>query len=375
MEEIYLDNAATTKPSVAAIEEASIFNTIYFYNTSALYKKGLETNNYLKGYRDNVAKLFGSNFDVIFTSCGSESDNTAVFSYLRRGNGVTSNGEHSAVFNPFLEVKNRGIESRFCEVDKHGYVKEDSLLSLIDSNTTFVSIVHVNSETGAINDINRLAKLCKEKNPKLIFHSDGVQAFGKIPFKPSKDIDLYSCSAHKINGLKGVGALFINKKLNNLKPLIFGGGQENGLRSGTSNVFGISVFNYVTESHYKTINEDYKYVEGLKKEFLSNLDLNEFILISDDNCSPYIVCLSASGLRGEVIQHILENDGIIIGKGSACSSKKRYSRMLQSTNSYSNDDLDGVIRISFSRDNTIEEVKYASEVLNKRVKEFREKMK
>ncbi len=360
---IYLDNGATTKPFSEAIEYASTFLKDEYFNPSAVYHEGIFVSNELKSAKASFKKIIGDNFDVIFTSCGTESDNTAVFSYSKRGNVVTTLAEHSAIHAPFTYLKNQGVDVRFAKINKDGSVNLEHLISLIDKNTTLVSIIHVNNETGAINDINLIAKLIKNINKNVVFHSDGVQAFMKIPYNLSSDIDLYSVSAHKINAIKGVGALFVNKKLKTLKPLILGGGQENGLRSGTENVFGIKVFEFATNRHFKTLIEDYKKISLLKETLINNLDLDLFKVISSDNSSPYIISLSAVGLKGEVLMHKLEENGIIVGTGSACSSKNRHSRMLKEAG-YSDDILDGVIRISFSIETTIEEVNRLVENLN-----------
>ena len=370
---IYLDNAATTKPLKEAILEASVYNDAYFFNASSLYLGGVKNKSELNLIKSNFQSIIGDNFDVYFTSCGSESDNMAIFSYSNRGNIVTTLGEHSAVHNTLTELKNKGYDARFAKLNKDGSVDIESLLSLVDDKTTLVSVVHVNNETGAINDINKIAKLIKEKNKRVIFHSDGVQAFMKIPYKLSLDVDLYSVSAHKINGLKGVGAIFKNKKVNNLKPLIYGGGQENGLRSGTENLFGIKVFEQVALHHNKTLFNDYNQVKLLKQLFIDNIDNNLFEIINSDNVSPYIITMSAIGLRGEVLQHKLENDGIIIGTGSACSSKIKHSRMLKDIG-YSDKFLDGVIRISFSYKTTKEEVLFSAKKLNENAKELKKVM-
>ena len=371
---IYLDNAATTKPLDSALEVAKFINEEMYFNPSARYHGGVTASNIVKTARETVSKCVGSDFDVIFTSCGSEADNTAIFSYLRRGNAVTTLGEHSAVYEPFIDLKNKGYDSRFAKINLDGSVNEESLLSLIDDNTVFVSVVHVNNETGAINDINKLAYLCKKKNPRIVFHSDGVQAFGKIPTKLSSDIDLYSVSAHKIGGLKGVGALIKNKKLKSLKPLIYGGGQEFNLRSGTENVFGIKVFELATISKFTDISANYEKVKKLKETFLSNIDKDFIKVISTNNCSPYVISLSAVGLRGEVLQHMLEGEGVIVGTGSACNSKNPHSRVLKEAG-YKPNELDGVIRISFSSESTLYDAVYSAKKINEQVIKLKKAMK
>jgi len=361
---IYLDNAATTKPSKKAIDLAQKFNEEFYFNPSALYQGGLSNAREIKKAKESILTNLGAvNFDVIFTSCGTESDNTAIFGVVKRGKFVTTKGEHSAVYKSFLELKNKGFEVEFIDINPDGTVNTSNLYEYVRENKPdFISIVHVNNETGGINDVNTIAKNVKAISPKTIFHSDGVQAYGKIPFRLGKDIDLYSISAHKINALKGCGALIKRKNLN-VSPLIIGGGQEGGLRSGTENIFGIKVFEYAGIEHYKNIKENFNCVKKLNEILRGNLDSEYFTIISSLNSSPYVLTVSAKGLRGEVIMHSLELKGIIVGNGSACSSKNRYSRVLESAG-YSNDVLDGVVRISFSIENTIDEVLTTANELN-----------
>lgn len=366
---IYLDNAATTKPLLCAIESADKFLKDCYFNPSAMYKNGIETKKELDACRAEILRSFPPMFDLTFTSCGTEADNTAIFSFCKRGNFITSLGEHSAVNECFNELKKKGADVRFAKLNADGSVDVENLLSLVDEKTTFVSIVHVNNETGAINDVNSIASQIKKKNPNVIFHSDGIQAFGKIPFVCSDFIDLYSISAHKIGGLKGTGALIRKKKLN-LNPYLFGGGQENGLRSGTENVFGIKVFAEVTKIHSLSLNENYNKVSSLKALFIDNLDKNIVKIISSNNSSPYILSLSAEGLRGEVVMHMLEDFGIIIGTGSACSSKNPHSRILKACG-YNAKTLDGALRISFNENNTEDEILFAVDKLNECVKRLK----
>lgn len=360
---IYLDNAATTKPDSNAINKANFINEREFFNPSAKYHGGLVTSGIISKAKESFSKIFGSNFEVVFTSCGTESNNTAIFSYARRGNAVTTLGEHSGVFAPFDTLKKSGYDAKFAKINKDGSVDVEDLLKQIDKNTVFVSVVHVNNETGAINDINYIAKKCKEINSRLVFHSDGVQAFGKINVKLSSYIDLYSISAHKIGGLKGVGALIKNKALKNLKPYLIGGGQENGLRSGTENVFGINIFETVALDKFNNFETNFNHVTNLKSIFLDGIDKSVFIVISGENSSPYIISLSARGLKGEVLQHKLETDGVFVGTGSACSSKNPFSRVLKEAG-YTADVLDGIIRISFNYDTSEQDVKLAIEKIN-----------
>ncbi len=371
---IYLDNAATTKPFELAIKKAEKFNNDMYFNPSTLYAGGLNCNREIKLAKESILKNLGAiNHEVIFTSCGSESDNMAIFGAVKRGVFITDIGEHSAVYKSFLELKQRGHKIEFVGLNRDGSVNVPELLNVAKTlKADFVSIVHVNNETGSINDVNYIASELKKINSKIVFHVDGVQAYGKLVYRMSPQIDLYSISAHKINALKGVGALVKAKKLN-VSPLIFGGGQENGLRSGTENVFGIKVFEYAGIEHYKNLRDNYQNVLKIKKYFIENLDNSMFKIISGENSSPYILTVSAIGLRGEVVMHALEQQNIIVGNGSACSSKNRYSRVVEACG-YDNEVLDGVVRFSFSTENTMEQAEKSVEIINDTVRKLRGKL-
>lgn len=370
---IYFDNAATTKPSVNAVKNAEQFINEEYFNPSALYRGGIFCAKEIAAARESVLNNLGlssANYEVFFTSCGTESDNFAVLCSGKRGVYVTDSGEHSAVYKSFTELANRKIDTHFIGLNKDGSVKTDELFEFVKNNNVgFVSIVHVNNETGAINDVSFIADELKKINPSIIFHSDGVQAYGKIPFVFSDNIDLYSVSAHKINALKGCGAL-IKKRKTHILPLIFGGGQENGVRSGTENVFGIKVFQYAGEEHYSSLREDFETVNNVNRYIRENLDKNLFDILSGSNASPYILSVSAKGLRGEVIMHMLEDSGIIVGNGSACSSRNRHSRVLTACG-YSDNVLDGVIRISFSKSSTLDEAKEFTVKINETARKLK----
>lgn len=373
---IYLDNAATTKPDLECIEQAKEYLFDKFYNPSALYAGGYNLHREINKWRTEILDLIAnsSEYQLIFTSCGSEADNQAIFGGGKRGNVVTTLGEHSAVFATVNTLKERGIEVRFAPLNSDGSVKAEALLELVDEKTSLVSVIHVNNETGAINDINAIAREVKRKNARTVFHSDGVQAFGKVPFKMGKDIDMYSISAHKIGGLKGTGALIKHKTLQ-IKPHIYGGGQEIGLRSGTENVYGISAFYFATLKRLTGLNANLLKVAEFNDYFRKNLNSNIFEVLSSKSGSPYILSVIAKGVRGEIILHEVDDKGLIIGTGSACSSneKKRYSRVILACG-VNEERADGVLRVSFSPDNTIEEVKAAVEILNETVKNRREIM-
>ncbi|MBE7068132.1 MAG: cysteine desulfurase [Clostridiales bacterium] len=375
---IYLDNAATTKPSESAFARATAFAMDKYYNPSALYAEGYALQGELKKARSALLCKIAdeASFELVFTSCGTEADNHAIFSFAKRGNAVTTAGEHSAVLSAFAELKNRGIaEPRIAPLEKDGRVNVEKLLALVDEKTTFVSVMQVNNEVGAINDINKIAKLVKAKNPRVIFHSDGVQGYGKIPFRLAKEVDLYSVSAHKIGGLKGVGALIKRKSLV-LPPYIIGGGQESGRRSGTENVFGIKQFEYATEEKFSTIREDFERIRAYRELLWSLLDKEIFTRLSGEDGTPYILSVSALGLRGETLLHMANDKGLIIGTGSACSSnaKRRYSKVVLACG-YDEKTADGVLRLSFSHKTTEEEVKRSAEILNEVGQDLRRRMK
>lgn len=373
---IYLDNAATTKPDVECLQRAEKYLSKNYYNPSALYAEGYNIQLGLREAKKNILATVAAcgNFDLIFTSCGSEADNQAVFCGGKRGNIVTTLGEHSAVFNAANELKQRGMDVRFAALNSDGSVNIDNLLSLIDEKTSLVSVIHVNNETGAVNDVADIAQKVKDRNPRALFHSDGVQAYGKIPFTLTKNIDLYSVSAHKIGGVKGVGGLFKRKNLV-IKPYIYGGGQESGLRSGTENVFGIKNFEFAALKKYSNISDSYNKTRTLNDLLWEKLDKELFTRISPYDNSPYILTVAAEGLRGETVLHEADDNGLIIGTGSACSSneKKRYSRVILACG-ISEAVADGVLRLSLSAETTREDVLRAAEILNRIVKNRKEIM-
>ena len=370
MANIYLDNAATTAPIKSVLEKAVKEYEEVFYNPSALYRGGRLAESKVSTARKMLESLFYGK-KAIFTSCGTEADNTAIFSFVKRGNVVTTAGEHSAVYKCFELLKQKGFDVRYAKLNYGGGVDESDLLSKVDENTSFVSVVHVNNETGAINDVNALSEKVKEINQKAVFHSDGVQAFGKIKCD-IESVDLYSVSAHKIGALKGTGCLFYNEKLH-VKPYIIGGGQESGLRSGTENVLGITVFAECARNYYDGMTENYKKAVALKKTFVDGLDKSLFKVVSDESASPYVISFSAVGLRGQVVQSIMDDEGVIIGTGSACSSKSPHSRILSA---FEKDKrvLDGALRVSFSPFTTFEEVEICVKTLNNKVLELSKKI-
>lgn len=374
---IYLDNAATTKPLAEAFERARVYAAEKFYNPSGLYNEGYALQGELKAARSALlSKIADENaFELVFTSCGTESDNQAIFSFAKRGNAVTTQGEHSAVAATFAELKNRGVaEPRFAPLQQDGRVDVEKLLALVDDKTSFISVMHVNNELGSINDINAIAKLVKQKNPRTIFHSDGVQAYGKIPFRLAREVDLYSVSAHKIGGLKGVGALIKRKSLT-LPPYLIGGGQESGKRSGTENTLGIKQFEYAAQAKFANLQKDFERICSYREKLWETLDQSVYARLSPKDGTPYILTVSAVGLRGEILLHMANDKGLIVGTGSACSSnaKSRYSRVVLACG-YDTKTADGVLRLSFSSETTEEEIMQAAGILNEIGRDLKRRM-
>ena len=371
---IYLDNAATTRPDADAVEAALPYLHEKYFNPSALYGGGVLVQGELRRAREFLLSRIAdpARFELVFTSCGSEADNMAIFSSARRGNAVTTAGEHAAVYQSFTELKQRNVEPRFAPLRPDGSVDGEALLSLVDDRTTLVSVVHVNNETGAVNDIASLAKAVKRKNPRCLFLSDGVQAYGKLPFRLTPDIDFYAVSAHKIGGAKGTGAL-IRRKGAALSPHIFGGGQEGGLRSGTENTFAAVHFAAAAGEACGRIHENYNHVRALNACMRARLNGELFTVLSGEEASPYILSV-ATRLRGEVLMHMCDDAGLIVGTGSACSSKSRVSRVILACG-VAPALAEGVLRLSFSPSNTEEECARAADILNRCAAELAERMR
>lgn len=362
---IYLDNAATTVPDEGAVNAALQFLKIDgFYNPSALYRAGFAAHKEIEEARRTILSLLApqGGYELVFTGSGSEADNQAVFSSARRGNFVTTAGEHAAIYQSAKELEKRGIEVRFAPLRSDGSADTEALLSMVDKDTSCVSVIHVNNETGAVNDIAAIAAAAKKINPALLFHSDGVQAFGKIPFALTKDIDLYTVSAHKIGGVRGVAGLF-RKKGARLSPYIFGGGQENGLRSGTENTFAIKQFEFAAKKKFSSLKEDFERIRSCNLAVRQGLDKTIFRVLSSENASPYVLSVSARGLRGEVLLHMLDDAGVMVGTGSACSSKNRYSRVILACG-LDERSANGVLRISFAATTTLQETEQAIGIIN-----------
>lgn len=361
---IYLDNASTTKVFDEVNKKIFDLNNEFYFNPSALYSKAIETSKLLETARSNLAKNLGTNAEnVIFTSGATEANNLAIFgcsTNKKDAEYIFTNGEHPSVFNVANYLKMQGKIVKFIDLKNDGTVDAEKLLELITPNTHFVSIIHVSNETGAINNIADLCYKIKSINPNVIVHSDGTQAFGKIKVDVDNlGVDCYTISAHKFNGPKGVGALYV-KNLQKLKPIMFGGGQQKDKRSGTENVSGYVAMSVASEISVSNIKENFEKVKELREYFKSQIsqNCNDYIFNESENNSPYILSVSFKGVRGEVLLHMLEEKGIIIGIGSACSSRKQSNRILENIG-IKKDYVLGSVRISFSSSNTFDEIKIA----------------
>ena len=369
---IYLDNAATTKPSLGTLEMAKRILEKDFYNPSALYYRALEIKKEIDLSRARIAeKLVCKPSEIVFTSGASESNNWAVASGFKnkRGNIVISYGEHPSVYEPVMLLKGKGVDVRVIPLLSDGRIDVGRLEQSVDKNTSFVSVIHASNETGVVNDVNALARLVKQKNPKVVFHSDGVQAFCKIPIcLEDSGIDLYSISAHKIGGLKGAGALYIGSGLN-ISPLIVGGGQERNLRSGTENVISILSFKTaIDDFDEKVVSELYDYAI-CRLSAIDNVKVNG----NKEYSSGFVISVGVAGVKSEILQHILSDAGVLVGTGSACSSKAKKNRTLESMG-IDKHHIDGNIRISLSPSNTMEEMKTAMDILSDSICDLRRKI-
>ena len=373
---IFLDNASTTKLCEVAKSEIEKSHNL-FYNPSAVYGPGLEVKKRLDEAKSAICNALGVSFNqnLIITASATEANNLAIFGSLRKTQDqlVFGAGEHPSVYNCALELKARGYNVVFAPLNQNGEVDLQTLNQILENPTAFVSIMCVSNETGAINNISKISKLVKQKWPKALVHSDCVQAFGKIALNVSNmGVDLLTISAHKLGGPKGIGALYV-KDIKKLKPIIFGGGQEFGVRSGTENISYILAFGNLA----KNLNID-ENLEKIKKinQFVRNYFINKngVVINSPENSSPYVLSLSFEGVRGETLVHILEQQQIIVGTGSACSSKKGALNRTLENMGKTKAQNEGAIRISFSPETTLEETEKACEIILKSYETLKEKV-
>lgn len=378
--EVYLDNSATTKPYKEVIDEISYIMENCYANPSSLHRLGKTAEDKLEEARENIAKtLMCKPQEIIFTSGGTESDNLAIIGYAmaNKRNGkhiITQKTEHMAVIEAFKYLESEGFEVTYADVDSNGCVDVDELISLVGDDTILISIMHVNNETGAIMQIEKIASCLKDK--KCVLHVDAVQSYGKLPINVRDfGADMISISSHKIHGPNGVGALYIKNGIR-LNPLMLGGKQESTMRSGTENLAGICGFAKAAEIKFKNLESSEDKILSLKKKLCDGLvkNIDNVVVNSPKNSLYAILNVAFPGLKSEVLLHILESNGIYVSTGSACNSKKNLNYVLKAMDIKENV-IDASVRFSLSEFNTEEEIDYCIKVLEKEVPVLRKIMR
>lgn len=376
--EVYLDNSATTKVAQEAVDAMVHALTQAFGNPSSLHRKGMEAEKIVSESRQKIASALGVKArEIYFTSGGTESNNLAIkgTAYARKRYGkhmITTSIEHPSVLEAFMQLEKDGFNVTYLKVDDKGHIDLEELKHAIRPDTILVSIMYVNNEVGSIQTIQDAAKIISQ-NKNTVFHVDAVQAFGKIPLIPNlSGIHLLSLSAHKVYGPKGVGALFVRGGTK-VDPLINGGGQEEGLRSGTENVPGIAGFSAAAELAFKNLSLWQQRMRELK-ERLKNGILSEIpntVLNGPEDGAPHILNISFLGTKAEVLLHALEMHGIYVSTGSACSSHKNAKSHVLLAMGKTPEEIEGAIRFSLSPFLSFEDIDYTVEVLKKEVNELR----
>lgn len=374
--EAYLDNSATTRCSDRACQLMVDLLTRDYGNPSSLHMKGIEAERFVETAKKKIAKtLRVSEKEIIFTSGGTESNNLAIIGAAmanrRAGNHIiTTSIEHASVENPMEFLKEQGFDITYLSVDENGIISLEELEEAVTEQTILVSMMQVNNEIGAIEPVAEAAELIKKKNPATLIHVDAIQSYGKMYIYPKKlGIDMLSVSGHKIHGPKGSGFLWVKEKTK-LKPLILGGGQQKGMRSGTENVPAIAGLGEAAEEIYENLDEKRAHLYGLKQRFIDGIEKLEGTHVNGktgEDSAPHIVSVSFEGIRSEVLLHSMEDRGIYVSSGSACSSnnhagKQKGSKTLRNIHLKENL-LDSTLRFSFSVHTTEEEIDYALEVL------------
>lgn len=371
--EAYLDNSATTRCSKAAAEAMVKLLTVDYGNPSSLHMKGIEAENYINDAKKKIAKtLKVLEKEIFFTSGGTESNNWALigsaFANKRAGKHIiTTSIEHASILNPMHYLEENGFEVTYLNVDKNGNIDTNELKSALRDDTILVSIMHVNNEIGAIEPVEEVGKIIKDFNPSIIYHIDAIQSYGKFLLRPKKiNCDLMSVSGHKIHGPKGSGFLYIKDKTK-IKPIIYGGGQQKGMRSGTENVPAIVGLGIAAEEIYTDFEAKIDALYALKSYFIEQVTKISGITVNgktDRESAPHIVSVSIDGVRAEVMLHTLEDKNIFVSSGSACSSNKQSVSSTLKSIGVENKLLDSTVRFSFAVDTTKEEVDYALEIMN-----------
>ena len=376
MDEIYLDNSATTRPLPEVTKQVLQVLKQDYGNPSSPHKKGARAEAYLRRARRLLSGQLGvSEKEIYFTSGGTESNNLALrgtaYNYKNRGQHlITSNIEHPSVYNVFQALEEEGFSVSYLDVDGKGLVDPFSLKEALTEQTILVSIMQVNNELGSLQPINKLGSIIKNYNRDIFFHVDGVQAFGKIPVRPKEDnIDLLSLSGHKFHGPKGTGILFFRDSML-IKPLFAGGGQEDHIRSGTENVPGIAglipALQALPAFNPQTVNEK---LSELKKYFIKLIteQLPAARINTPSRSAPHIISLSFRGIKGEVLIHALEEENIYASTGAACHSRRTdNSRILEAIN-LPEDYRDGTIRISLSEFITRKQLEFTTEKIKEKI--------
>ncbi len=366
--EVYFDNAATTRilPEVKDIMLETM-DTAYG-NPSSKHHKGVEAENYVRQARSAISRqLKCEASEICFTSGGTESNNLALFGLTqanqRSGRHIISTGiEHASVYQPLFRLQEMGFEVTFLQVDGQGRVDLDALREALREDTILVSAMAVNNEIGSVQPISQMAEVIKSRSRDILFHVDAVQAFGKQVLYPSRlGIDAMSMSGHKIHGPKGSGALYIAKGVK-IRPLLSGGGQERDLRSGTENTTAIAGMGKACELAYRNLAENVEKMMAVKRTLLEGaLKLDGVEDHSGE--APHIASLSFQGIKSEVLLHALEDRGICVSSGSACSSNHPAVSGVLKAIGLRQELLDSTLRFSFSELNTVEEAQYTVEQL------------
>ncbi len=362
--EIYLDNSATTRQydDVTALMADAAGNK--YGNPSSLHIKGIEAEKLVSSARKQIADSLGAEpREIYFTSGGTESNNLAVRGYLdanpRKGKHIiTTRIEHPSVMETYRRLDEQGYSVDYIGVDEKGLIDLQELRNRLTDETALISLILVNNETGTIQQLDKIAAIRDELNPQAVIHADAVQAYGKIRVLPGKSgIGLMSLSSHKIHGPKGVGALYVSRGIR-IKPLFYGGGQEALMRSGTENVPGIAGFGLAAKMTFEKLEANYDEVCNLKKRFIETLAGSgiEHRVNSPENASPYVINISFANVRAEVLLHHLEQKGIFVSTGSACSSHKNTRSHVLTAMGVPAALTDGAIRFSLSGLNTQDEI-------------------
>ena len=373
--EAYLDNAATTMPFPEVRKIMMETMESNYGNPSSLHQKGLDAEQYIRKAREIIAKSMKIEpKEIVFTSGGTESNNQALIGAAlankRSGNHIiTTKIEHASVHNPLLFLEEQGYRISYISVDKNGQVDIEELLNTICEDTILVSIMYVNNEIGTIEDIATISKLIKEKKKNVLFHVDAIQAYGKFKIYPKRlGIDLMSVSGHKIHGPKGIGFLYIKDKTK-INPYIYGGGQQKGMRSGTENVPGIAGLGKSVELIYKNQETKIEQLYTLKEYFIQKLKEIDYVSVNGisgidiNETAPHVVSVTVEGIRSEVLLHALEEKGIYVSSGSACSSNHPSLSGTLRAIGLEKADVEGTIRFSFSVFTQKEELDYAIDAM------------